>query len=572
MIVLYLNCRQNKKTNIMATAMDNNFSRENGLNETTTWTTATTTTDSSVSKKSDADEVPDYNEAFPQLRSSGQVIPRPNAFFGSTYSQSTNGTDAVNNSTANNTSAKADEDKRRKLALHASTITTKIIEIPPEERVLDKNDNSRRTGNNQSSRNTGANTNGQPLQKLCLRIQKETSTNISFLYKDQLLIVTITGRPEQVRLAQVQLVRELQKPAKISVDIPLDFHRFIIGPRGATLKTLEQETATRITVPRQDSHSNSIEIIGAKDNVKLCEQKILDLYHTQFNKGFERLTIPFLYHPWIRHQLVDDLVQQYRVSIDLPPPIKQTDEITIRGEREPVEHAKAKLLQFYKSLEGKIMTFPLEIPSEQHRFILGKKGAGLKDIFDKTNVYVRIPNQEENSSTITVQGETGKIGEAITMIYKMANAVTINQIDAPRWMHGTVKGEKNVHLENLKKSHPDVKIFFRDEHISLEGPPEEVERVRAQMQLSIDELKKKNTTYGEVNIDQQYYKQLIGKNQARLLEMQEQTGCEIKFPGGDNRAVRLMGTKESVEKARQLLTERSTKLVKFCFFYLLDFS
>ena len=218
------------------------------------------------------------------------------------------------------------------------------------------------------------------------------------------------------------------------------------------------------------------------------------------------------------------------------------------------------------------MTFPLEIPSEQHRFILGKKGAGLKDIFDKTNVYVRIPNQEENSSTITVQGETGKIGEAITMIYKMANAVTINQIDAPRWMHGTVKGEKNVHLENLKKSHPDVKIFFRDEHISLEGPPEEVERVRAQMQLSIDELKKKNTTYGEVNIDQQYYKQLIGKNQARLLEMQEQTGCEIKFPGGDNRAVRLMGTKESVEKARQLLTERSTKLVKFCFFYLLDFS
>lgn len=36
-------------------------------------------------------------------------------------------------------------------------------------------DNSRR-GGNQSSRNTGATTNnGQPLQKLCMRIQKETS-------------------------------------------------------------------------------------------------------------------------------------------------------------------------------------------------------------------------------------------------------------------------------------------------------------------------------------------------------------------------------------------------------------
>jgi hypothetical protein len=65
------------------------------------------------------------------------------------------------------------------------------------------------------------------------------------------------------------------------------------------------------------------------------------------------------------------------------------------------------------------MIFPLEIPCEQHRFILGKKGAGLKEIFDKTNIVVRIPNQEENSPTIQVIGETNKIGEAITMIYKM---------------------------------------------------------------------------------------------------------------------------------------------------------
>jgi hypothetical protein len=69
------------------------------------------------------------------------------------------------------------------------------------------------------------------------------------------------------------------------------------------------------------------------------------------------------------------------------------------------------------------MTFPLEIPCEQHRFILGKKGAGLKDIFDKTNVVVRIPNQEENSTTIQVMGETANIGEAITMIYKMVNQI-----------------------------------------------------------------------------------------------------------------------------------------------------
>jgi rRNA processing protein Krr1/Pno1 len=542
----------------MATAMGNNYTRESGLNDTTGMVLG-----SSTSKKTDSDEVPDYNEAFPQLISAGQVdVNRANTFFSSAFPLSSNGNNSTgamaNTTTSLYSSTKNDEDRRRQMAIHASSATTKIIEIPPDERVLDKVDNNRR-GGNQSSRNTGAN-NGQPLQKLCTRIQKETSTNITFFYKDQTLIVTITGRPENVRAAQVQILRELQKPVKLSVNVPFDFHRFIIGQRGSTLKLLEQETLTRITVPPQDNLSNIITVIGAKDNVKLCEHRILELYHTQFNKGFERLSIPYLYHPWIRYQLVDELHQQLNVTIDLPPPIKQTDEITVRGEREPVEQAKARILQFYKSLEGKIMTFPLEIPCEQHRFILGKKGAGLKEIFDKTNVVVRIPNQEENSPTIQIMGETAKIGEAITMIYKMANALTAVQINAPRWMHGAVKGERSSHLENFRKVHPDVRIFFRDDHIALEGPPEEVERVRNQIQTTIDEFKTKNTTYLEVDIDPQYYSQLIGKNQTRLLEMQEQTGCDIKFPFDESRLVKLMGTKENVEKARQLLIERVTKL------------
>jgi polyribonucleotide nucleotidyltransferase len=130
-------------------------------------------------------------------------------------------------------------------------------------------------------------------------------------------------------------------------------------------------------------------------------------------------------------------------------------------------------------------------------------------------------------------------------------------------MHGAVKGERSSHLENFRKVHPDVRIFFRDDHIALEGPPEEVEHVRSQIQTAIDELKNKNTTYLEVDIDPQYYKQLIGKNQTRLLEMQEQTGCDIKFPFDEGRLVKLMGTQENVEKARQLLTERVKKLVRF---------
>jgi hypothetical protein len=151
---------------------------------------------------------------------------------------------------------------------------------------------------------------------------------------------------------------------------------------------------------------------------------------------------------------------------------------------------------------------------------------------------------------------------SIDLFIFKANALTAIQINAPHWMHSVVKGERSVNLDIIRKSHPDIWIYFRDDHIAVEGPPEEVELVRSQIQTVIDEIRNSKTTYLEVDIDPQYYKQLIGKNQIRLIEIQDQTGCDIKFPYDESRHVKLMGTQESVDKARQILLERVQKLVR----------
>jgi hypothetical protein len=115
----------------MATAMDDNFTRENGLNDKTGFVLSS----SSTSKKPDSDDVPDYNEAFPQLRSStGQVdINRSNTFFTSAFpssSQGNNSTGAMANTTTSlHSAAKNDEERRRKMAIHASSATTKIVSL-----------------------------------------------------------------------------------------------------------------------------------------------------------------------------------------------------------------------------------------------------------------------------------------------------------------------------------------------------------------------------------------------------------------------------------------------------------
>jgi len=111
----------------MAMTTDENYLRENGL--------TIGLSSSSTSNKNDLDDVPDYNEAFPQLTSTGQLyLNHSNPFFSlSTF----NGTNAMNNTTSSlYSSTKIDEDRRRKLAIHEKSATTKIVRMISFRKIL----------------------------------------------------------------------------------------------------------------------------------------------------------------------------------------------------------------------------------------------------------------------------------------------------------------------------------------------------------------------------------------------------------------------------------------------------
>lgn len=105
----------------MAMATDENYLRENGLNDTNGIVLSSKTPD-----KNEVDDVPDYNEAFPELTSTGQSDLNPlNPFFSSS---AFNGTNSLANSTSTSYLAnKIDEDRRRKIAVHEKLATTKIV-------------------------------------------------------------------------------------------------------------------------------------------------------------------------------------------------------------------------------------------------------------------------------------------------------------------------------------------------------------------------------------------------------------------------------------------------------------
>ena len=58
------------------------------------------------------------------------------------------------------------------------------------------------------------------------------------------------------------------------MDIPKNFHKFILGRAGEVLKKIELETATSIKVPDRDSKNTTIVIKGAAEGLQQARNEI----------------------------------------------------------------------------------------------------------------------------------------------------------------------------------------------------------------------------------------------------------------------------------------------------------
>ncbi len=58
----------------------------------------------------------------------------------------------------------------------------------------------------------------------------------------------------------------------------------MIGKGGATLRKIREETDTRIELPQENNSSDSIRIIGRKENVQKAREKILAIEKDMVSK------------------------------------------------------------------------------------------------------------------------------------------------------------------------------------------------------------------------------------------------------------------------------------------------
>ncbi|CAG2166840.1 unnamed protein product, partial [Oppiella nova] len=446
----------------------------------------------------------------------------------------------------------------QKMKVKSSNIT-QVFRVAPEERKY-RELNSRFGEQAEQS-------------KICADIMQKASAHIEMsISKDGTLTFLITGKEEAVQLAKRMISSELQTQASATLPIPKEHHRFILGKNGLKLSALEQNTGTKISIPRQNDSSELIKILGTKEAIDKAVHEIQLISNEMASRANERVSIPKIYHPFVCgpfNENLNAIMNETGAKVSVPPPSVNKEEISITGERDAVLMAKDKILRIFRDREKKCQTVSMEVRKSQHKYIIGPKGHTLNDIFKNTGVSVEMPSPDSNSETITLRGEQDKLGPALTVLYEKAHSEVDVEMEVPAWYHKYILGPKGTKFQEISQDFQKVNVSFvsSEDKIKMHGPVAEVDKAKEVIREVIREITSK-IVVEELKVDSRYHRFIIGKNGVHIKHIREETGAQIHIPseGNENVAasdvVRIEGSPQSVMKAKQELETMIKKMVE----------
>lgn len=300
----------------------------------------------------------------------------------------------------------------------------------------------------------------------------ESSTQMSTGLKQFYIKAADTKR---LALARQLIERGLSKPVTLEVEVPISTIGTIIGPKGATLKGITDETGTKIDIPRRDTLPEwdartareareaagdeydsddepeepqvTVSISGTGAAANDAKAKLLGLISHRISQGSATVkNVPSKYYPFINgprganaRRLEED-VGEGEVKIHVPPPAVwraiQEDEdedaapkdvsIKVKGDKEKIKAVVAAINQQYEDLVGTLKEFGIVVPKRQHRYLIGEAA---DDILEKTGCIIDLPPASDPNEQVMMRGPQSGLLKAIELAMSKAEAVAVETVD-----------------------------------------------------------------------------------------------------------------------------------------------
>lgn len=410
-------------------------------------------------------------------------------------------------------------------------------------------------------------------------IMQKTNTKIEVTTtKDGALNFCIIGKEMNLQMAKNLVLNDFQTSVTLTVSVPKSIHGRLLGPKGARLASIQDETQTKITIPRKEEDSDIIKIVGLKNNAELAVCSIQKHAREFAGKAVEKVTVERIYLLFITGPFNENLKRwdemgaKVSTSGGLLPSNSDresghADEVTftIQGETTAVGQVRDEISHIYEDKKKKCTTVNIEVKKAQHKYILGPNGQNLRNLFAKTGVSVELPHESE-SETITLRGERSKLAQALSELYTQAHSETDDYFEVETWLHKYLIGPRKTNILDFKALGVDVKSL--EDKIKLHGPPTEVENIKDIFETELEKIKK-TIIRKDTRVEPRIHGYIIGRSGATVDQIREESGAYVFVPKNDEPSeyVTLEGTVEAVAIAEEKINaiakkyEASRKLV-----------
>ncbi|XP_041925524.1 vigilin [Alosa sapidissima] len=358
-------------------------------------------------------------------------------------------------------------------------------------------------------------------------------------------IVQLRGPKNEVekcgKFLQKMIADLIENSYSISVPIFKQFHKNIIGKGGANIKKIREETNTKIDLPTENSDSEMIVITGKKVNCEAARDRILTIQRDLANIKETEVTIPAKLHNSLigsKGCLVRSVMEDCGgVHIHFPSEGSGSDRVTIRGPAGEVEKARKQLLQLAEEKQVNNFTVELQAKPEYHKFLIGRGGANIRRVRDRTGARIIFPSPDEpEQELITIVGREEAVRlaqrELEILVKNLDDVVEDGMVVEPRHHRHFVCRRGQV-LRELAEEYGGVAISFprtgtHSDRITLKGAKDCVEAAKRRIQEIIEDLEAQVTV--EVAILQRHHRAVMGPKGCRIQQITRDHEVQIKFP------------------------------------------
>ncbi|XP_016312403.1 vigilin-like [Sinocyclocheilus anshuiensis] len=361
-------------------------------------------------------------------------------------------------------------------------------------------------------------------------------------------IVQLRGPKNEVekcaKFLQKLIAELVESSFSISVPIHKQFHKNIIGKGGANIKKIREETNTKIDLPTENSNSEMIVITGKKSSCEAARDRILAIQNELANLKEAEVSIPAKLHNSLigsKGSLVRSVMEECGgVHIHFPAEGSGLDKVTIRGPAEEVERARRQLLQLAEEKQVNNFSVELQAKPEYHKFLIGKGGANIRRVRDRTGARIIFPSPDEpEQEHITIMGKEEAVWlaqkELETLIQNLDDVIEDSMVVDPRHHRHFVCRRGQV-LRELAEEYGGVAVSFprtgtQSDNITLKGPRECVDAAKKRIQEIVQDLESQVNV--EVLIPQRYHRAVMGPKGCKIQQITREHEVLIKFPDRD---------------------------------------